>query len=234
MTSALWQTPLPGVLLTISAFLAARAAQRRAQGHPLLNPVAGAIALIALALTLGGLRYETYFESAKFLHWLLGPATVALAVPLARELPRVRALALPLSVAIGCGCSTAAISAVLLAKVCGASSEVVLSLAPKSVTTPIAIAISEQIGGAPSLTAVLVILTGLVGAVCGRPVLDRLGVHDPAARGVATGVAAHGLGTAAIYRESPEAGAFSGLAIGLSGLFTAIAVPVLVRWFGLH
>jgi predicted murein hydrolase (TIGR00659 family) len=212
MRAALWNTPLPGLLLTIAAFLAAQAAQRRV--HPLLNPVAVAIALIALALTLSGLRYEIYFASAQLLHWLLGPATVALAVPLARELPRVRALARPVAIAIASGCLTAALSAVLLAKACGASQKVVLSLAPKSVTTPIAMVISEQIGGAPALNAVLVILTGLLGAVCGRSVLDRLGVHDPAARGIATGVAAHGLGAAAIYRESPEAGAFSGLAIG--------------------
>lgn len=228
--NALFATPLPGLLLTIWAYLFGEALHRRLGNHPLVNPTAVAILVLAVVLKLSTLSYATYFESAKLLHWLLGPATVALAVPLARELHRLRALAGPITVAVLLGTSSAALSAIVIAKALGASPPIVLSVAPKSVTTPIAMGVSEKLGGIPSLTAVIVIVTGIFGAVFARTLLDRLGVRDPAARGLAMGVAAHGLGTAAIYRESPKAGAYSGLAMGLSGLITALMLPFLVRW----
>jgi putative effector of murein hydrolase len=139
----------------------------------------------------------------------------------------------PLIAGLLAGNLSAACSAILLAKILGASRSVTLSLAPKSVTTPIAMGISEKIGGLPSLTAVLVIITGVIGAVLGPWVLDRLRIEDPTLRGTAMGVSAHGLGTASIYQESSEAGAASGLAMGLSGLITALILPVLVKMFGL-
>ncbi|HEY5283911.1 MAG TPA: LrgB family protein [Polyangia bacterium] len=179
------------------------------------------------------LPYPTYFASARILHFLLGPATVALAVPLARELPRLKRLLWPIVAGLLAGNLSAACSAILLAKILGASRSVTLSLAPKSVTTPIAMGISEKIGGLPSLTAVLVIATGVIGAVIGPWFLDRLDIRDPAVRGTAMGVGAHGLGTASIYQESSEAGAFSGLAMGLSGLITALMLPLLVKLFGI-
>jgi len=229
----LWTTPLPGVLGTIMAFALCVRLQRRARGHALANPVAWAIALLVALLLLTNLPYATYFASARPLHFLLGPATVALAIPLARELPRLRRLLWPVGAGLLAGNLAAACSAIFLAKILGATKQVTLSLAPKSVTTPIAMGISEKLGGLPSLTAVLVISTGVIGAVVGPWFLDRLGIDDPTVRGTAMGVSAHGLGTAAIYQESSEAGAFSGLAMGLSGMITALILPALVKMFGL-
>ena len=229
----LWTTPLPGVLLTIMAYAVCVRMQRHARGHALANPVASAIVLLVVLLEVTRLPYATYFASALLLHFLLGPATVALAIPLARELPRLRQLLWPVGAGLLAGNLAAASSAIFLAKILGASRQVTLSLAPKSVTTPIAMGISEKIGGLPSLTAVLVITTGVIGAVLGPWFLDRLRIDDPTIRGTAMGVSSHGLGTAAIYQESSEAGAFSGLAMGLSGLITALTLPVLVAMFGL-
>jgi predicted murein hydrolase (TIGR00659 family) len=229
----LWTTPLPGVLVTVLAYSLCVRLQRKTRGQALANPVALAIVLLVVLLEVTKVPYATYFASARLLHFLLGPATVALAVPLARELPRLRRLLWPIIAGLLAGNLSAACSAIVLARILGASRQVTLSLAPKSVTTPIAMGISEKIGGLPSLTAVLVITTGVIGAVLGPWFLDRLGIDDPAIRGTAMGTSAHGLGTAAIYQESSEAGAFSGLAMGLSGIVTALTLPVLVKMFGL-
>lgn len=232
MTS-LWATPLPGVLLTLVAYLGFQALQRRLGGHPLLHPVPWAMLALALGLRWTGTPYETYFGSARGLHFLLGPATVALAVPLVREWPRLKRLAWPVAAGLLAGNLSAIFSAVLLVKLLGGGRVLWLSMAPKSVTTPIAMGISERIGGLPSLTAGLVVLTGVLGALLGPWLLDRLGIQDPALRGTAMGVAAHGIGTAVSHQESPEAGAFAGLAMALSGLLTALCLPWLLRWAGL-
>lgn len=232
--TVLWSTPLPGLLLTIVSYAVFLRLQSKANGHALANPVAWSIVVLVVYLKLTGLPYPTYFGSARFLHFLLGPATVALAIPLARELPRLRALALPIAAGLFAGNLTAILSAIFLGKLLGGSPAVTLSLAPKSVTTPIAMGISEKIGGLPSLTAVFVIATGVIGAMLGPLVLTRVGALDPAVRGTAMGVGCHGLGTARIYQESSEAGAFSGLAMGLSGLLTSIFLPFVVRLLGLR
>lgn len=227
--TALWSTPLPGLLLTILAYAVFRRVQRMAKGHPMANPVALSIVALVAFVRFTHLPYATYFHSAYFLHFLLGPATVALAIPLARELPRLRQLALPITAGLVAGNLTAILSAVLLGKWLGGSAQVTRSLAPKSVTTPIAMGISEKIGGQPSLTAVFVIATGVIGAMLGPPLLDLLRAPDPAVRGTAMGTSCHGLGTARIYQESSEAGAYSGLAMGLSGLLTSLFLPLLLR-----
>jgi predicted murein hydrolase (TIGR00659 family) len=229
----LWSTPLPGLLVTVLAYVLFRYLQGKAKGHPMANPVAWAIVALVAFVKVAGIDYATYFGSAYFLHFLLGPATVALAIPLARELPRLRQLALPITAGLVAGNLTAILSAIFLGKLLGSSPQVTLSLAPKSVTTPIAMGISEKIGGAPSLTAVFVIATGVIGAMLGPLVLTRIRALDPAVRGTAMGVGCHGLGTARIYQESSEAGAFSGLAMGLSGLLTSLFLPFLVRVLGL-
>jgi predicted murein hydrolase (TIGR00659 family) len=229
----LWATPLPGLLVTVLAYVFFGRLQRWAKGHALANPVAWSIVALVGLVRLAGIDYATYFGSAHFLHFLLGPATVALAIPLARELPRLRRLALPITAGLLAGNLTAILSAIFLGKLLGSSPQVTLSLAPKSVTTPIAMGISEKIGGAPSLTAVFVIATGVIGAMLGPLVLTRMRVLDAAVRGTAMGVGCHGLGTARIYQESSEAGAFSGLAMGLSGLLTSLCLPFLVRLLGL-
>ena len=189
-----------------------------------------AVTVLVLFLTLTATSYETYFEGAKFVHFLLGPATVALAIPLYMQLHRVRAMLLPVIVGLFVGSLTAAVSAVLVGRLFGASLSTQLSLAPKSVTTPIAMGIAERIGGIPSLTAVLVIITGILGAVGARYVFDAMKLRDPAIRGFAIGVASHGIGTARAFQVNEQSGAFAALAMGLNGALTAILVPLLASW----
>lgn len=222
-------SPLIGLTLTLFAYQFGVWVFRRSGQHALANPVLIAIFVITLCLWGSGTPYERYFEGAKFIHFLLGPATVALAVPLFAQWKRLKRMALPLIVALVAGSATAAFSAMAIAKALGASPETVFSLAPKSVTTPIAMGVAEQIGGLPSLTAVLVIITGIIGAV-GFPSFFRLiRIRDHAAQGFAVGLTAHGLGTARAFLVSEEAGAFSALAMGLNGLLTALVLPLLLR-----
>lgn len=224
-------TPLMGLTLTLLVYLVAVALNRRCKGHPLANPVLLGVAFLALILTLTGVSYSRYFEGAQFVHFLLGPATVALALPLYAQFNRVKALAIPAGVSLFVGSVIAILSAMLIAWMGNASWSSVLSLAPKSITTPIAMGVSEKIGGLPSLTAVLVIVTGILGAAVCEPWLKWLSVRDHAAQGFAIGMSAHGIGTARAFFMSEEAGAFAALAMGLNGLLTALLVPALVPWF---
>jgi len=219
-------TPLLGLTATLIAYQAAYWLYARARFHPLLNPVAVAVGLLVGLLSLTGTSYQTYFSGAQFIHFLLGPATVALAIPLYVQLARLKAEWRSLLVALLAGSITATSGAVLVAWALGAGKVTLLSLAPKSVTTPIAMGISEKIGGLPSLTAVLVVSTGIIGAVLAKYVLDAMRVADHAVRGFATGVAAHGIGTARAFQVSEEAGAFAGLGMGLNGMLTALLVPL--------
>ena len=223
-------SPLLGLTLTLLAYQAAFAIYRRSGSHPLANPVLIAVSALVAFLMLTGTRYETYFAGAQFVHFLLGPATVALAIPLYTQIRRVRAMLLPVVAGLLAGSATAALSAVAVARLLGASPATQLSLAPKSVTTPIAMGVAERIGGIPSLTAVLVIVTGILGAVGGRYVFDALRVRDPAIRGFAIGVASHGIGTARAFQVSEQSGAFAALAMGLNGALTALLLPFFARW----
>lgn len=229
MSLAGWSTPLPGLLLTLAAFELGRWVQRRAGGHPLANPVLLAALLLIALLRVLDVSYAQYAASARFLSWLLGPATVALAVPLARELGRISRMAWPVLVAITLGVLTSVASTVLIARLSGADAVLLRSLAPKSATTPIAMGVSAEVGGAPELTAALVVITGIIGAVLAPWLLDLLRSEEPAERGIATGTAAHGIGTASLYRSSPAAAAYSGLAMGLAGLATALLTPWLLE-----
>ena len=221
-------SPLLGLTLTLLAYQAAFWIYKRVGFHPLANPVLISVAILACLLLATGTPYQRYFDGAQFVHFLLGPATVALAVPLFAQWKRLRRMALPLMVALFAGSATAAVSAMFIAKALGATPATVFSLAPKSVTTPIAMGVAEKIGGLPSLTAVLVIITGIVGAM-GFPALFRwLGVRDHATQGFSVGLAAHGLGTARAFMFSEEMGAFSALAMGLNGLLTALLLPILL------
>ena len=198
-----------------------------ARNHPLANPMLISIALLAGLLLLTHTPYRAYFEGGQYVQFLLGPATVALAVPMHANLSRIRRSAPAIVPAMLAGSAVAALSAMLLARAMGASRTVVLSLAPKSVTTPIAMGIAEQIGGSPSLAAVFVLITGLTAAVLGPPVMKALRVTDWRAQGLAGGTAGHGLATARLLLVNETAGAFGGLAIGLNGIFTAVLVPLL-------
>lgn len=221
-------SPLLGLTMTLVAYQAGYWIYRRAGFNPLLNPVVLAIIMLVTALTLTGTSYATYFDGAQFVHFLLGPATVALAVPLYLQFDKLKKLALPLAIALLAGSLTAIVSAVGIAWLLGAGEDTLLSLAPKSVTTPIAMGIAEKLGGLPSLTAVLVMLTGVSGSVMAKYILDGLRIADHGVRGFAVGIAAHGIGTARAFHVSEQAGAFAGLGMGLNGLVTAILAPLLL------
>ncbi|MGE0372554.1 MAG: LrgB family protein [Gammaproteobacteria bacterium] len=222
-------SPLLGLTVTLVAYLAAWHLYQRAGASPLLNPVAVAVGLLIAFLLITDIPYGSYFEGAQFVHFLLGPATVALAVPLYRQLSKLRTLWLPVGAAVLAGVCTAAVSAAVIARLLGATPVTALSLAPKSVTAPVAMGISERIGGLPSLTAVLVVMTGILGAVLGGKVFDLLRIRDDGIRGVAMGVTSHGIGTARAFQISSEMGAFSGLAMALSALASSLILPWLMR-----
>jgi predicted murein hydrolase (TIGR00659 family) len=224
-------SPLFHLTLTLVAFQLASFLFEKTGRNPLLNPVLGAVLIVVAVLMLTGTDYGSYFEGAQFVHFLLGPATVALAVPLYRQWYRVRRSALAIVVSLVAGSLTAILSAVAVAWLAGSSEAVLASVAPKSVTAPVAMGIAEKLGGLPSLTAVLVIVTGILGAMLGPKVLDATGVVDWRARGLAIGTASHGIGTARALQVNETAGAFSGLAMGLNALATALLLPII--WSGI-
>jgi len=219
-------SPLLHLTLTLIAYQAGLALYRRSKLNPLLNPVLISVVIIVSILAVTGTSYETYFDGAKFVHFLLGPATVALAIPLYRQFELVRRSALAICCSVIAGSLTSMLSAVGVAWLLGGSVVSLISLAPKSVTTPVAMGISAQLGGLPSLTAALVILTGILGAMIGTFILNAVGVKDWASRGVAMGTASHGIGTARALQVNELAGAFSGLAMGLNALATALLLPL--------
>lgn len=223
-------SPLLGLTLTLVAYQAAFWLYKRAGFHPLANPVMLAIAMVATVLALSDMDYRTYFDGAQFVHFLLGPATVALAIPLYAQRPKLKAMAGPLMIALVIGSLTAALSAYGIGALLGASQPSLMSLAPKSVTMPIAMAVAEPLGGLPALAAAMVMLTGVLGAI-GAPYLYRwLRIGDHAIRGFAIGLASHGIGTARAFQVSEQAGAFAALAMGLNGLLTALSLPWIMPW----
>ena len=224
-------SPLLHLTLTLIAYQLSAFLYRRGRLSPLLNPVFLSVVLIVGVLFSTGTSYDVYFDGAQFVHFLLGPATVALAIPLYRQFDKVRRSAVAILASITVGSITAAASAVAIAWLLGGSERTLVSLAPKSVTAPVAMGISEQLGGLPSLTAVLVISTGILGAILGLDLLDLLRIRDKAARGLAMGTASHGIGTARAIQVSEVAGAFAGLAMGLNALATAVLLPLIWRLF---
>jgi predicted murein hydrolase (TIGR00659 family) len=221
------QEPLAALTATLLAWLAAVRLHRWCGRHPLANPVLIAVVLLAGGLLASGVAYRDYFAGAQFVHFLLGPATVALAVPLHRQFALVRQSAIAAVASVVLGGAFAAAAGVAIALALGAAPEVTASLAPRSVTTPVAMGIAERIGGLPSLTAVVVILSGIIGAALGPLALDLVRVKDWRARGLAIGTAAHGIGTARALSVNATAGAFSGLAMGLNALATALLLPLI-------
>lgn len=223
--------PLLWLTLTLVAYGIGRIIAEKAGGHPAANPVLIAVLLLVGVLFAAKVPYGSYFAGAQFVHFLLGTATVSLALPLLRQIDSLRKHLGPLMLAICAGSLVSTVSAIGIAWALGASRETILSLAPKSVTAPIAMGISEQIGGLPSLTAVLVILTGATGAILATWTLNLIGVKDWRARGLAVGTVAHGIGTARAFQVSDVAGAFAGLAMGVNGLLTAIVFPLALKLF---
>lgn len=225
-------TPLFGLTATLTAYVAAHALYERLGRAPWANPMVGAVLVLAALLLLTHTTYPVYFAGAQFVHVLLGPAVVALAWPLWERRAELRRRGAALVLAGLAGGGAAAVSAVLLAQALGLPDQVVRSLAPKSVTAPVAMGIAERLGGVPALAAVFAVLTGMVGAVSAKLLFDRLGVRDWAVRGFAIGTAAHGLGTARALQVHPDAGAYAGIALGVQVLLGALLMPWVFRWLG--
>ena len=214
------------VAATLAVYYAADALYRRSGRHPLLHPVLLSIAALAALLEAAHLPYPRYMDGARLIAFFLGPATVALAIPIYRNLSAIGGSLPAVIGALVVGSTTAMVSAVGIAWALGAPPLIVRSLAAKSVTTPIAMAVSGEIGGAPALTAVFAILTGIAGAIAVAWIFPRGDRVDWRARGFSTGLASHAIGTAHAFTLDETAGAFSGLAMGLNALFTALVLPL--------
>lgn len=221
-------TPLFGLTATLVTYVIAHGLYVRAGQAPWANPVLWTVIVLALLLTLSGTPYPTYFSGAQFIHFLLGPAVVALAWPLWQRRAELRERALAVGLAALAGCLTAAFSAVAIGWALGLPDDLLRSLAPKSVTAPVAMGIAEQLGGIPALAAVFAVLTGLVGALSAKYLFDGLRITAHPVRGFAIGTAAHGLGAARALQVNPDAGAYAGLALGLQVVMASLLLPWLV------
>ena len=225
-------SPLLALVLTLAAYALGLQVYERSARHPLANPVLIAVLLVAGAITLLDMPYARYFEGAQFVHFLLGTATVALAIPIHKGWASLRGRSRALLLALLAGSATSVVSAVAMARLLGVDAPLVQGLWAKSVTAPIAMGIAERIGAAPTLTAVYAVSTGILGAMLGRFVLDALGIKAWWQRGFALGVAAHGIGTSRAFSVHPQAGAYASLGMGLHGVIGAILLPWAVQLSG--
>jgi putative effector of murein hydrolase len=223
-------SPLLALILTLTAYHVGTLAYERSTRHPLANPVLIAVVLVAAAIVAMDMPYATYFEGAQFVHFLLGTATVALAVPIYKGLGALRGRMLPLLAALAAGGAVSIASAVGIALLLGADRAIVGALWVKSVTAPIAMGVAERIGVSPTLTAVFAVSTGILGAMLARFVLDAVGSKAWWQRGFALGVASHGIGTSRAFSVSEEAGTYASLAMGLHGVLGALAIPLAAAW----
>jgi hypothetical protein len=220
-------SPLPWITLTLLVYLAAVWLYLRSGRNPFLIPVLSAVVVLIAVLRMTNTAYPVYFEGTRFIHFFVGPVIVALAVPLYSQIKRLKEIWLPVSVALLLGSSTAIVSAVFIAWALGGSVSTVISLAPKSATMPIAMALADRFHGFVSLAAVAVAVTGIGGTIMARPLLNLLGIKDPAVRGFSLGLTAHAIGTARAMQTNETAGAFAALAMALNGVATALIVPLL-------
>ncbi len=217
--------------LTFAVYVSAQLVQRRT-GMSFLNPILVTIVVLMVVLMSCGIGYETYSESGVYIDFWLKPAVVALGVPLYRQLESIKKQLLPILLAELAGCIIGTVSVVAVAELLGASKEVVLSLASKSVTTPIAIEITETIGGISALTAAVVICTGIFGGIAGFKMMKMSRVKSPIAQGLSMGTAAHAVGTSVAMEAGYRYGAFSSLGLTLNGLFTALLTPFILSMLG--
>lgn len=233
--SALWQSwlhgDLPWLVLTVGAYLLAVWLYKRSNFYPLLVPVFTAVALVVAVLLVTNTPYAQYRAGVQWLTFLIGPATVALGVPLYTQRQRIRALWRPIAVALLVGCVVGLTGAMGIAWVLGGSWQTLVSLAPKSATIPIALPMAERLGGEPSLAAVAVAVTGVAGVMLSGLCMRLLRVRAPAVQGFALGLTAHAIGTARGLQMHPTVGAFAALAMGLNGVATAVLMPLVVALF---
>lgn len=232
MFTELWvylaDTTLFWLGLTLLAYLLAATVYQRSGGHPLLLPVLTAVLLVIGVLYVSKTPYPVYAEKTWFLKFLIGPATVALAIPLYGQLARLKRLFWPILIALLAGSLTAILSAIGIARVLGAPLEIQMSLAPKSATMPIAMEVAGLTGGSPSLTTIAVAITGISGAIMAGWLLRLLRVQDPEVEGFALGLSAHAIGTARGFQKNETAGAFAALGMGLNGIATAVLIPLIL------
>lgn len=221
--------PLFGLTATILTYVIAQAAYERLGHAPWANPVLWSVLALGAILLATGTPYPTYFAGAQFVHVLLGPAVVALGWPLWQRRTELRSRGVALVIAATIGGLAAAGSAVGLGWLLGLPPDILASLAPKSTTTPVAMGISERIGGIPALSAVFAVLTGMVGALSGKYLFGLLGIRDWSVRGFALGTASHGIGAARAIQVHPDAGAYAGIALGLQVLIASVLLPLLAR-----
>ena len=213
--------------LTFGVFYAAKSIQRRF-GWILFNPILVAIAIIIVFLLVADIPFETYHEGAKMIEFWLKPAVVALGVPLYLQLSSIKRQFLSILASQMMGCIAGIVSVVVISKLFGASDAVIMSLASKSVTTPIAMEVTQVLGGIPSLTAAIVVITGLIGAVIGFKTLSVGHVRNPMARGLSMGAASHALGTSAAMDRDQFVGAYASLGLTINGILTALFTPAII------
>jgi predicted murein hydrolase (TIGR00659 family) len=221
--------PLFWLTLTIGSYLIADFIYRKSNLFPLLNPVALSVLLVSLILISFNIQYERYFDGAKFIHFLLGPATVALAIPIYRKWDLIVSNSKAILISLILGSFFAIFITYVLSLQFKLQEELIFSLLPRSVTAPIAMGISEIIGGIPSLTAIITLITGVVGASLGVFVFDLMKLKKMEARGFSLGLASHGIGTARAMSRHKYAGVFAAVGMGLSGLITSIIVPLFLK-----
>lgn len=222
------RSPVSLLLVTVASYRLGLWVRERTGGHPAAQPVVVAIAVTAVVISLLDVDYPTYADAATMVSFWLGPATVALALPLHRQAARLRGVRLPMLVAIPVGAVVSIATAYGLAVLCGASEALALTMSPKAATTPVSIALAEQVGGFPALTAVVTVTAGIVGAVLGPTILTYARVRDRRARGLAIGASSHGIGTSRALVEDETEGAFSGLSMGLTALATSVLLPLVL------
>lgn len=220
-------SPLFALLLTLAAYEVGVTIYERANRNPFANPVAIAVIIVAIGISLIDMPYTKYFEGAQFIHFLLGTATVALAVPIYQCWDSLRGKVLPLITSLLCGGAVSILTAVFTARLFGADMTIQKAMLAKSVTAPIAMGVAERISASPTLTAVFAVCTGVIGAILARYILDALRLTAWWQRGFAIGVAAHGIGTSRAMSIHPEAGAFAGLAMGMHGVAGAVLIPLI-------
>ncbi len=219
------------IALTFIVFLASKLLQRRT-GVALLNPILVSIIILIVILSCAGVDYETYAAGGEYIDFWLKPAVVALGVPLYRQLESIKKQMLPLLLAELAGCVVGIVSVVGVAELLGATKEVVMSLAPKAVTTPIAMEISAAVGGIPSLTAAVVVCTGIFGGMAGFRMVKMIRIKSPIAGGLSIGTASHAVGTASAMERGERYGAFSSLGLTINGLLTALLAPIILSMMG--
>lgn len=220
------------IAITFIAFGCSKLLQRRFN-VTLLNPILVSTILLLVYMAVTDTKYESYHAGGKYIEFWLKPAVVALGVPLYHQLSNIKRQLLPLLISELAGCVTGIVSVVIIAKLLGSPTDLILSLVPKSVTTPIAIEISESIGGIPALTSAVVICTGIFGNLAGFRIVKMSRIKSPIAGSLSVGTAAHAIGSAAAIERGERYGAFSSLGMTMNGLFTALLTPFILQSIGI-